>query len=345
MASKAEKIAAFNPNAVALKNAGLFGLPFNIEESEVVVLPIPWDATTSYLEGTANAPEAILEASKQIDLCYSKKKDSWKRGIALRKIPLEWQELNTHYRKKARQAIALLEDGIAIENEELIALLTEVNAQCQELNEYVYNRSIELLEQEKTVGVLGGDHSTPLGLIKALSKKYSSFGILQIDAHADLRPAYEGFTFSHASIMHNALKIEAVSKLVSVGLRDVCEQEISRISNSNNRIVAFFDEALKAKAFNAITWDSCCNDIVKELPNLVYVSFDIDGLSPDLCRNTGTPVPGGLSFEQAIYLLKKVVDSGRKIIGFDLCEVGNSNYDANVGARMLYHLCNLAARF
>ena len=199
-----------------------------------------------------------------------------------------------------------------------------------------------LRARQKLVGILGGDHSTALGLIKALSETNNQFGILQIDAHADLRESYEGFEYSHASVMSNALKYSSVTKLVSVGVRDVCEQEMEMIFNSDSRIVGYFDELLKSKAFNGITWDKICTDIVNELPKKVYLSFDIDGLSPEFCPNTGTPVPGGLSYDQAVYLIKKVVTSGRTIIGFDLTEVGVSKSDmnTNIGARILYHLCN-----
>ncbi len=340
--SKEEKIENFDPNGIGLNDAGIFGLPFSEEESEVVILPVPWDVTTSFREGTSNAPEAILWASKQVDLYYSGIKDAWKMGLAMADIPLEWFDLNKHYRKKAQEVISKLEKGILVDSPELADLLSEINDQCAELVEFVYTRSLAKLEEGKLVGVLGGDHSSPLGLIKALSEKHDGFAILQIDAHADLRESYEGFTYSHASIMHNALKFEPVSKLVSVGLRDVCEQEMETIFNSDDRIVAFFDEQMKANAFTGKLWSEQCADIVNELPKKVYISFDIDGLNPELCPNTGTPVPGGLSFEQAVYLIKQVVNSGRTIIGFDLCEVGTSesDWDANVGARLLYHLAN-----
>lgn len=340
--SKQEKIGNFDPNGIGLTDAGLFGLPFSEEESEVVILPVPWDVTTSFTDGTSNAPEAILWASKQVDLYYAGLKDAWKMGLAMAGVPLEWVDLNKHYRKKAQEVIAKLEKGVSPDNPELTALLTEINDQCAELVEFVYARSNSQLDEGKLVGVLGGDHSSSLGLIKALSERNEEFGILQIDAHADLRDSYEGFTYSHASIMHNALKHDSVTKLISVGVRDVCEQEMQTIFNSNDRIVAFFDEQMKSKAFNGIHWEEQCSNIVHELPQKVYISFDIDGLSPELCPNTGTPVPGGLSFEQAVYLVKKVVSSGRTIIGFDLCEVGpsESDWDASVGARMLYHLAN-----
>ena len=342
MMSKQEMIDNFDPYGVSLEDSGLFGLPFNVDEAEVVVLPVPWDVTTSFTDGTSSAPEAIMWASKQVDLYYAGHKDAWKMGITMDEIPLEWVDLNKHYRKKALEVITKLEAGVSVDSPDLSSLLSEINDQCAELVDYVYNRSKEQLAKEKLVGVLGGDHSTPLGLIKALSETHEEFGVLQIDAHADLRESYEGFEYSHASIMANALKNPSVTKLVSVGLRDVCEQEMDVIFNSNDRIVGFFDEQLKSKSFNGINWNEQCSDIINELPKKVYISFDIDGLSPDLCPNTGTPVPGGLSFEQAVYLIKKVVSSGRTIIGFDLVEVGISEteWDTNVGARMLYHLCN-----
>lgn len=340
--SKQEKIAKFDPNGVGLVDSGLFGLPFEVDEAELVILPVPWDVTTSYRDGTSNGPEAILWASKQVDLYYSGIKDAWKMGIAMRDIPFEWADLNKHYRKKASTVIERLQEGGSEDDSEVAELINEINEQCTELNEYVYSRALTQLENGKLVAVLGGDHSTPLGLIRALSEKHEGFGILQIDAHVDLRDSYEGFEFSHASIMHNALKSEQVSKLVSVGIRDVCDQEMESIFNSNERIIAFFDEQLKGRLFNGESWNSVCDSIISELPDKVYISFDIDGLEPSLCPNTGTPVPGGLSFEQAIYLIKKVVQSGKTIIGFDLCEVvpSETEWDTNVGARLLYHLCN-----
>ncbi|MBI1288431.1 MAG: agmatinase [Flavobacteriales bacterium] len=341
--SKQKKIDSFDPNGPGLADAGLFGLPFEVEDAEVVVMPVPWDVTVSFGDGTCQAPEAIMFASKQVDLYYPGYKDAWKMGIAMSEYPMEWVDLNRHYRKQAQEVIEMLEQGTSEESSAVRSLLDGINEQCGELMEYVYQRALSQLNEGKLVGVLGGDHSTPLGLMRALGDKHDSFGILQIDAHADLRDAYEGFTYSHASIMTNALKLESVTRLVSVGVRDICEEEMDVIFGSNERIVAFFDEQLKTKAFEGESWKETCNAIINELPQKVYISFDIDGLNPSLCPATGTPVPGGLSFEQAVYLIKAVVRSGRTIIGFDLVEVGISEneWDINVGARMLLHLCNL----
>lgn len=203
----------------------------------------------------------------------------------------------------------------------------------------------QLLKEGKAVAVLGGDHSTPLGFIQALCEQVDRFGILQIDAHADLRRAYEGFTYSHASIMYNALKMPGVSRLVQLGVRDFCEEEKNNIQRGVGRIVPFYDEDIKAALFEGKSWDKLCAEIIKQLPANVYISFDVDGLDPKLCPNTGTPVAGGFEYQQMVYLLKKIVLSGRRIIGFDLCEVapGKDDWDANVGARILFQLCHWTA--
>jgi agmatinase len=192
------------------------------------------------------------------------------------------------------------------------------------------------------VAVVGGEHSAPFGLLQALNEKYDDFGILHIDAHADLRRAYEGFTYSHASIMYNVLEqLRHVTKIVQVGVRDYCAEEAALMA-ADVRLVPFTDAALQEASFNGLPWAQQCRDIVAALPEKVYVSFDIDGLTPDNCPHTGTPVPGGLTYNQAVFLLKAVAQSGKKIIGFDLCEVapsGHDEWDANVGARVLFKLC------
>jgi agmatinase len=144
--------------------------------------------------------------------------------------------------------------------------------------------------------------------------------------------------------MYNVLnEIPEVSTLVQVGIRDFCDEELTYIQNSDGRVVTFFDKIIKERQYEGETWKSIVDDIVQNLPEFVYVSFDIDGLDPKLCPHTGTPVQGGFEADQIFYLLKKVLQSNKKIIGFDLNEVGVSNneWDENVGARVLYKLCNL----
>jgi len=220
----------------------------------------------------------------------------------------------------------------------------EINAACRKLNEWVMNQSLSQMDKGKIPALLGGDHSTPLGLMQALASKHKSFGILQIDAHADLRDSYEGFEFSHASIMFNALKIPQIKQLVQLGIRDYCEDEFN-IIQKDKRITTFFDRDIKQSQYKGESWEKICDRVISTLPKNVYLSFDIDGLDPKLCPNTGTPVPGGFEFEQIVFLLEKLVASKRTIIGFDINEIspGKDEWDANVGARMLYKVANLCA--
>lgn len=347
MKSKEKKIAVFNPNSYASKGNNLFSLPFDENESDIIILPVPWEVTVSYKPGTAKAPDAIMQASMQVDLFDADVSDAWKRGIYMLPVSQEIKKKSKRMRDAAATIIEELYEGKEVaKDKKLSRQLKEVNKAGEELKQWVSEKTLHLLNQNKLVGLLGGDHSTPLGYMEALSKLHTEFGILQIDAHCDLRDSYEGFTFSHASIMFNALKIQQVKKLVQVGTRDYCEDEVNVIQHSNGRIKTFFDSQMKRDQYNGETWKSICERIVTELPQKVYISFDIDGLDPKLCPNTGTPVAGGLEFEQAVYLISNVVESGRKIIGFDLNEVspGKDEWDANVGARMLYKLCNLMGK-
>ena len=329
----------FDPNGPGIKN-NLFGLPFTKENAKVVVIPIPWEVTVSYRAGTALGPEAILNASSQIDLFHREIKDIWKMGITMFPVSDKIYGENKILRALAESHIQSLENGIESEANKIVT--DKINEACENLNIYIKNSCTQLLREGKLVGILGGDHSTPLGFLRALSERYDRFGILQIDAHADLRKAYEGFQYSHGSIMYNALKLPAVGRIVQVGIRDFCEEEMQMMQRAAGRVKTFFDLDIKEAHYRGKSWAAQCDDIIKELPDLIYISFDIDGLNPKLCPHTGTPVPGGFELEQLSYLLKQIVKSGKKIIGFDLCEVapGDDEWDANVGARTLWELCN-----
>ena len=222
--------------------------------------------------------------------------------------------------------------------------LKEVNAGSIFLNNWVYEQTKDLLDGGKLVGLLGGDHSTPFGFFKAIAEKHGDFGILQIDAHCDLRKAYENFNYSHASIMYNALEeIPQLKKLVQVGVRDYCEEEWDYIAGANKRVVTYFDKDISARQYEGQTWQAIAKEMIDHLPQTVFISFDIDGLDPKLCPHTGTPVQGGFETEQVFYLFKLLMQSGRKVVGFDLNEVGVSHdeWDENVGARCLFKLCNM----
>lgn len=335
----------FDPNGVGLKNGNFIGLPFSEQTANVVLIPVPWDVTVSYREGTALAPRAILDASVQLDLFDSDVNEAWKLGLFMFPPDKGILSNRNELRPKATEYIDFLENGGDISrNPEMTTALDAINNGCEKLNDWVYQQSQKLLKDEKLVGIVGGDHSTPFGFLNALSEKHSEFGILQIDAHHDLRNSYEGFTHSHASIFYNALEIKEISKLVQVGVRDYCLEEVEKVALENERITVFYDHQLKENNYQGWNWNRQCEKIIEELPEQVYISFDIDGLDPKLCPNTGTPVPGGLGFSEVLFLIKELVNSGRKIIGFDMCEVGNNEWDASVGARILYKLSNLMGK-
>lgn len=331
--------ANFNPNNIVVANGSFFGFPYAVEEASIVFLPVPWDVTTSYGEGAANGPQAILDASVQLDFYDFDIPQAWQMRCGTIPINSDIQEQNQAMRAIAKEIIEYLATGGNVNHEAIGPQLATVNQASGFLNKWVYKQGRELLDRGKLVGIVGGDHSVPLGLMQALAERHQAYGILQIDAHADLREAYEGFTYSHASIMYNAMKIPQISRLVQLGIRDVCEEEMARV-RGDRRIVMFDDWQLKANAYEGITWGAQCREIISNLPEKVYISFDIDGLNPYYCPHTGTPVPGGLEFNEAIYLLRSLVQSGKKIIGFDLCEVapGDDEWDGNVGARVLYKL-------
>lgn len=346
--SRQQKIASFDPSGVGLKNGHFIGLPFGEEDAQIVLLPVGWDVTVSYMAGTSTGPLNILDASSQLDLYDPDLPDAWKVGIYMRHHDLFITNRNEELRPLAERYIDYLEDGGKPENSlEMAARLEEINNACKLMKVWVYEQTKSLLKAGKCVGVVGGDHSSPLGFLEALGDFYpEGYGVLQIDAHQDLRKAYEGFEYSHASIFYNAMQLSQLKKLVQVGIRDTCEEELGFAEKHSDRIAVFTNSEINSRKFSGESFNSICQSIVEALPKKVYISFDIDGLLPYLCPNTGTPVPGGFEFDEAIHLIRSVVDSGREIIGFDLCEVAGvgNEWDGNVGARILYKLCNFMAK-
>ena len=325
----------YNPSEAG-KKGSIFGLPYTVAESDLILLPVHMDATVSYADGTSRAPDTILSESSQLDLSLLQVDQPWNLKMAMAsKIVSKSQ--NEIHRGRAKNVIKALESGRTVDEEQVAF----VNEFCEKVCLAVEEAASILLHDQKIVGIVGGDHSSPLGLIKSLSKR-TDFGILQIDAHMDLRKAYEGFTYSHASIMFNAVQDERVKRLVQVGIRDFCDEEEAIMEASNGRIHVFYDEKIHDARERGISWISQCETIVDLLPSNVYISFDMEGLDSSLCPHTGTPVTGGLSFNESIMLIDKVVKSGRKIIGFDVCETGNHPWDANVAARILYRIATYA---
>ena len=331
----------FDPDGPAPAKSGIYGLPFAPEDSRVVIVPVPFEATTSYGGGTSKGPEAVLEASKQVDLFDQETGRPYASGIAMLDVPKKVRNWNAEAKKIA--AVVIKRGGVVDRATRNAA--AKVNEYGQRVNDWVYAETTALLDEGKMAVILGGDHSVPFGAIQAYAEHYPGLGILHLDAHADLRDAYEGFTWSHASIFHNVMtKLDGVARLVQVGVRDLGQAEREMIDGSKGRIVTFYDAGLAARKEDGSPFAELADEIVAALPENIYLSWDIDGLDPTLCPGTGTPVPGGLSWNEAIGLLRAIRRSGKRIVGLDLCEVspGETEWDANVGARLLYKMIGFA---
>lgn len=329
----------FDPSAPASSEDGVFGLPYAESEAALVYLPVPWEATTSYGGGTSRAPAAILEASAQVDLYDVDVLKPYEAGLYMRPLPKDVSAWNRSAKAEAQKVIRAITNGKPAP----AAALKKVNALGDKMNAWVYDQTKALLERNKIVALVGGDHSTPFGAIKAAVEKRPQMGILHFDAHHDTRDAYEGFTWSHASIFFNVMKKLPVDKLVQVGIRDFSQEEHAFCKDLGSRCDVFYDAELARRRFAGRHFDETAREIADALPKEVWVSFDIDGLDPRYCPNTGTPVPGGLDFAEANHILRAVVLSGRTIVGFDLNEVspgvkGTGEWDSNVGARLLYKM-------
>ena len=330
----------FDPSGPADADAGIFGLTCTAEEAAIVLVPVPFDATTSYHQGTSMGPAAILAASHQVDLFDLIWGRPYAAGIHLLPGGAAIQALNARARSSAEQARTAPTEAVRA------AARRAVDAAGEAVNAYVAEACRTHLAAGKVVGTLGGDHSTPYAAIEAHVRRYPDLSVLHVDAHADLRPSYEGFVFSHASIMHNVLARTPLKRLVQVGVRDLCEEEYAAVQASDGRVVPFYEPQLAAHAMAGRPFAALADDVARALGPQVYVSFDIDGLDPRLCPNTGTPVPGGLSFREAEALLLALRRAGKQVVGFDLNEVApgpdGDDWDANVGARLLYKLCGVS---
>ncbi|RBQ28994.1 agmatinase family protein [Aliarcobacter vitoriensis] len=320
------------------KTDGFLGGRLDPKEASLILIPVPWEATVSFGEGTAKAPDNIKLASHQLDLENYHYIKPYTAGIAMLETDKYVLKLSNKTRKKALKVIDALECGENCKKD-----LKYVNELSRVINNEVYEKSLKRLNKGKFVAVVGGDHSCPLGLIKAINDTTNQdFGILHVDAHHDLREAYEGFTYSHASIFYNVLnECEKVSKFVQIGIRDYSKEEANRMLDLGTKGACLYDTAMQSELASGKSLEEVFAPYIEKLPQNVYLSIDIDGLEPLNCPNTGTPVPGGLRYGELEHLIFMVVKSGRNIIGFDLCEVGDSEngWDANVGSRVLYQLC------
>lgn len=244
----------------------------NIETSQVVILPVPFDLTTTYQHGTQEGPSALIEASRNMELYDI--------------------ETNSNVYQVGIHTAAPIE-----------------TSSSEQMQRDLYQCTAQYLSQGKFVVTLGGEHSISFAPIKAHAERFPGLSILQIDAHADLQEAYEGNPWSHASVMARVREIPQVESIVAVGIRSMSQEEAEVVDRKRT----FFGHELDVSG----AW---IEKVIDQLDDLVYITFDLDGFDSSLMPSTGTPEPGGLQWNQAMALLKRVAEK-KKIVGFDIVEL------------------------
>lgn len=311
-----------------LQNSGIFGASIAPEESKLVIIPVPWDASASGKSGARKGPMEILRASHELDLEDPLFGKPYLRGISYLAEDHSIGELNKLACKERNLATA------------------RVQKYCTTLHESLKRTADYWLAKGKIVAIVGGDHSVPFSLMESICRQHEGkVGLLHFDAHLDMRRAYEGIEDSHASIIYNILKTSPTfQRTVHLGIRDYSAEEI-QFSKEKNCVILPMHQ-LRKKLYSGENYISIISKCIAELPEKVYVSFDIDGLDPTLCPGTGTPVPGGLSFWEARLAIEELVNQKKQVVAFDLCETAPSQnddgWDGNVASRVLYSLCGAA---
>lgn len=238
----------------------------SFKNSRAVVIPFPYESSTSYGKGTKFGPDAIIAASSQVELFDEEFKDEVYKKIGICTLP------------KIKHA-----DSAKF----YLPLVNEIK-KISRLNKFPI--------------ILGGEHSITQGAILAMQEKYQTFSVLQFDAHADLRDTYEGNKFSHACVMRRVLEQKSVKNLVQVGIRNISNDpkdgsEFNFHKKHQNKIKIFW-------AKDMAKWK--INEIVENLEKNVYLTFDVDAFDSGIMPSTGTPEPGGIDWYQALGILKKV---------------------------------------
>ena len=258
--------------------------------AKIVVLPVPYDKTSTWVKGADKGPEAFLEAS-----------------FALENLDLETGT------EVYRQGIATLPP------------VTD-DASPEQLCEAVRRAAGRLWDDGKFPVTVGGNHTVSIGAIRAAAERFPGLTVLQLDAHSDLRPEYEGTPLNHACVMNRAQEVAAT---VQVGIRSMCCEELPYAAKSR----IFYAHQI----YSSEDW---FNEAVASLSENVYLTIDLDVFDPSVLPSTGTPEPGGLSYYQVLHFLKRVF-AAKNVVGMDLVELCPNPYDKAsdyLAARLAYQL-------
>lgn len=273
--------------------------------ARVVVVPVPFDGTTCYQPGTREGPYAIIDASRNLEL-YDPE---------LRRTPAE---VGIH----TLRAVEIVQG-----NAEAMVTRTEEVADL-------------LLDQGKFLLTLGGDHLTPIGIIRAHAKRHPKMSVLQLDAHADLRDEYEGARYSAATIMRRVL--DFCPNTAQVGIRSLSAPE-AELAHERKLPMWLASDIHAHKRRGSDGW---INQVVECLGDEVYITCDVDVLDPSLLPGTGTPEPGGLDWYDVMALLEAVTRE-KRLIGCDVVELAptiEGHVSPVVAAKLAYKLIGYGVR-
>lgn len=263
------------------------GLPPELsgfDTARVVLLPIPYDATTSYRAGTRDGARAIIDASSQIEL-YDADLD----------------------REPAEVGIFTSE-----------ALEPEFSSPAK-MVERVRQATAHLLDAGKLPFLLGGEHSLTSGAVAACKERYPELGVLHLDAHADLRDEYHGTPHSHACAMRRVVDLGC--PLTSVGIRSLSAEEAEfRRGPTPVPITTISASQIARIRYDAVRLDALWDTIVADLPPTIYITVDLDVFDPSLMEAVGTPEPGGLDWWEVTGLLRRAC-AARRVVGADIVEL------------------------
>jgi len=256
-----------------MKTKSYAGIPENyakLENSKIVLIPVPYDGTSTWQKGADKGPEAFLNASENMEL-YDIETDS----------------------------------EVYLQGVYLADAVTE-NSSPEALVNQVHKVTKHYLSKNKFVTLVGGEHSLSIGTIRAFNESFDNLTVLHIDAHADLRPSYEGTKYNHACAVFEASQ---ETNLIQVGIRSM--DRIEKTSMDLDK--TFF-------AHEMVEDDSWMDAAIDCMTDHVFITFDLDALDPAILPATGTPEPGGLLWYETLAFLKLVFEE-KNVVGFDLVEL------------------------
>lgn len=317
------------------------------DNADIVLVSVPWAVTSANGGGAAYAPDAIIDASTTVGLYDIIHDISIEGRVATAEVNYDIQESSQHLGSDAAKVVEHIEDGGSLSGDYFTRKISRINDGFRLMNSSVCAQVWHFASKGKTVGVIGGDHAVSFGAVKALSELHKGLGVMIFDAHCDIRPSGNVFDYSHRSVVRNILEeIPQLEKLVCCGVRDLSAADLSALS-SEPRLSVCYAERMATMHHQGTTWQEVCKQAIHDLPQKVYISFDIDALALECCPTTKSPVAGGFQFNDAVAIITAIVESGREIVGFDITEIvpnGEQSIDATVGARLLVKLCAAALK-